>query len=361
MKIVAFLLPFSIFLACSQKATIPPNQQEIIQWKTIFSPSLTERVACYRIPALLTAQNGTLLAAIDERVPNCGDLRSNEDINIVLRTSNDHGETWSQTVPLIDYPKGESASDPSMILDQQTAEIFLFFNYMNLNTEKNVYYLKMIKSKDHGQTWSAPIDITEQITPKSWKNDFKFITSGRGIQTKSGYLLHTLVNLQKGLHLFGSKDHGKSWFLIETPIQPGDESKIVELDDGAWMINSRVNKAGVRYVHISQDEGQSWTSKPDSTLVDPACNASILRYPKQNGQSILLFSNANAKNQRSNLTIRASLDDGQTWTKSKTLYEGSSAYSSISILQNGEIGLLFEKDNYSEIAFTRFSLEWFFQ
>ena len=80
---------------------------------------------------------------------------------------------------------------------------------MNLDTEKDIYYLHVTKSSDNGKTWSEPEDITSQIAKPEWHKDFKFITSGRGIQTRSGKLLHTMVNLKSGLHLFGSDNHGK--------------------------------------------------------------------------------------------------------------------------------------------------------
>ena len=34
---------------------------------------------------------------------------------------------------------------------------------MNLDTNKDVYLLKYIKSKDNGLTWSSPKDITKEI------------------------------------------------------------------------------------------------------------------------------------------------------------------------------------------------------
>ena len=61
--------------------------------------------------------------------------------------------------------------------------------------------------------------------------------------------------------MFGSKDHGKTWFLNDSPIIPGDESKIIELSDNNWMINSRVNAAGLRFTHTSPDEGKNWFSR----------------------------------------------------------------------------------------------------
>jgi sialidase-1 len=248
-----------------------------------------------------------------------------------------------------------------MIVDRVTGEIFLFFNFMDLNLEKDVYYFKVIKSSDNGKTWSSPEDITSQITKPDWRSNFKFITSGKGIQTSSGKLLHTIVNLEKGLFVYGSNDHGETWYLIDTPIIPGDESKIVEMADGTWMINSRINGKGIRFVHTSDDEGKTWFSKPDSSLIDPGCNASIIRYTSvKDGADMnrLIFSNAKMKDDRFNMTVRISYDEGETWSAGKTIYSGSSAYSSLCVLANGDIGLLFEKDNYNDNVFTSFTLDW---
>ena len=359
-KINIFILLLLAILSCkSPKKNL--SDKDTIQFINLFSTDSNQDVSCYRIPSLIMAQNGDLIAAIDERKINCGDLRTNKDINIVIRRSEDNGVTWSEIKTIVDLPLGESASDPSMILDETTEKIFLFFNYMDLNTNPEVYYLRYISSNNHGRTWSKPIDITNQISKPEWNQDFKFITSGRGIQTQSGILLHTLVNLNNGLHVFGSKDHGETWFLIDSPIIPGDESKIVELVDETWMINSRVNKSGLRFVHTSKDKGTTWNSKADSTLIDASCNASFIRYTStKNGflKNRLIFSNANSKNMRENLTIKISYDEGKTWKYSKSVYAGEAAYSSLSILKNGDIGVFFEKDNYKENVFAKITLDW---
>ena len=341
-----------------------PNEQiasGIIEYHNLFDRTMGDNISCYRIPAIVTAQNGDLIVAIDERVPSCGDLKWSKDINIVLRRSSDNGKSWSDIENLIDFPYGKSASDPSMIVDKMTSEIFLFYNFMDLDLEKDIYYLHFIKSDDNGKTWSNPVDITSQITKPLWQKDFKFITSGRGIQTQSGKLIHCLVNLDKGLHLFGSDDHGKSWYIIDTPISPANESKIIELNDGTWMVNSRVEDQGMRWVHTSKNQGKKWVSNPEPNLIDPGCNASIIRYTSIKegfSKNRLLFSNSKMKTGRKKMTVRISYDEGKSWSDGKTIYAGDAAYSSLTVLKNGDIGLFFEKDNYTENVFVSFTLAW---
>ena len=107
---------------------MPGISSGVITCQDLFNSKMREGVACYRIPALVTAPNGDLVAAIDERVGSCDDLGTNKDINIVVRRSTDNGMTWSPIETAIDYESGISASDPSVIVDRKTGEILLFYN-----------------------------------------------------------------------------------------------------------------------------------------------------------------------------------------------------------------------------------------
>jgi len=345
----------NIFLIFLITVNIQFSQNQF-DYTDLFNAENNPEVSCYRIPSIITAINGDLIAAIDERVPSCGDLKWSRDINIVIRKSSDNGKTWGKIEKIIDYPLGQSASDPSMILDKQTNTIFLFYNYMDLDNQKDIYYLKYISSNDNGKSWSKPVDITNQISKENWKNDFKFITSGRGIQTKKGTLLHCLVNLQKGTHVFGSNDNGKTWFITETPTSPGDESKIVELNDGSWMVNSRVNKLGYRYSHVSNDDGKTWISKKEESIIDPGCNGSLIRY-SHGEKNLLLLTNINNKKERKEIVLRYSIDEGRSWSNPKIIYNGEAAYSSMTVMENGSLGLFFEMDNYTKNVFTSISIK----
>ena len=353
-----YFLSFFLFAATILKAQPPISISEGSLYQLdLFNVNMKGNVACYRIPSLVVARNGDLIAAIDERGPSCADLKANDNINIVMRKSKDNGKTWTDIRTLVDYPLGQSASDPSFITDGKTGTIFMFYNYMDLNKAKDIYYLHVLKSTDNGESWSKAEDITSQISKPEWNGDFKFITSGKGTQTASGVLLHTLVNLKYGVFVFGSQDHGKTWFLHDTPLKPADESKIIELSDGSWMVNSRVNSPGMRYVHISKDQGKTWASRPEPALMDPACNASIIRYNYKN-LNCLLFVNADSKDTRKNLSIKVSYDEGRTWSIGKTIYSGPSAYSDLVVMKSGDIGLLFEKNEYTENVFLSFSFQW---
>ena len=61
------------------------------------------------------------------------------------------------------------------------------------------------------------------------------------------------------------------------------------------------------------------------------------------------------------MTVRLSYDEGSTWAVSRALHEGPAAYSSLVVLPDRTIGLLFERGDrspYERITFARFTLEW---
>ena len=129
------------------------------------------------------------------------------------------------------------------------------------------------------------------------------------------------------------------------------------------MLNMRNYDKSVRarQVCCSDDGGVTWhDQRHDKALIEPVCQASIrrCRWPNADEPGVILFSNPASNTGREKLTIRASYDDGQTWSVSRLLHEGSSAYSCLCLLPNGSIGCLYEKDGYQRITFAQFTLKW---
>jgi sialidase-1 len=92
-------------------------------------------------------------------------------------------------------------------------------------------------------------------------------------------------------------------------------------------------------------------------LVEPVCQASILRLPGEGG---ILFSNP-ASTKRERMTVRLSRDDAKTWPHARALHPGPAAYSCLTVLPGGAVGCLYEcgeKNPYETITFAVFSREW---
>jgi len=129
-------------------------------------------IAVYRIPAICTAPNGDLVAVCDARSRNGGDLNIYQPINISCRRSSDNGATWSDPVNTWTWRWDEeeqwSGSDPSLIVDETTGTIFLFYNVWEWKHQKDIYQFFVQESKDNGATWSKPRDISKDIAFEGW-------------------------------------------------------------------------------------------------------------------------------------------------------------------------------------------------
>jgi len=121
------------------------------------------------------------------------------------------------------------------------------------------------------------------------------------------------------------------------------------------------NKKGCRAIAISRDGGATWSDiKDDPQLVESVCQASLIKYGSYQGKVVYLFSNPAVTEGRSHMTIKASQDDCNTWSKGKLVHEGPAAYSCLTLLPDGSIGLFYEageKDPYEFLFFQSFEAD----
>lgn len=339
----------------------------------------------YRIPAIICTQRGTILVFCEAR-KKPGDAG---DIDLMYRRSTDNGSTWSEEKVI--WNDGENTcGNPCPVIDRQTGTIWLLMTHnLGKDSEKEIVAKKsestrtvwICRSEDDGQSWSMPVNITATTKKSSW--GWYATGPGIGIQIKYGPHRGRLLipcdhsytipsdhqandSTESGSHIIYSDDHGKTWQLGGTIRPKVNECQVVELADGngTLLMNMRSNFGRhVRTQAISYDGGASWTAPEDVTsLVEPVCQASIIRYrwPDGKHRSCLLFLNPASTSGRHNMAFRASYDEGKTWPEISTLHAGPSAYSGMAVLADQTVGCLYEagtKNPYEQIIFQKVNPE----
>lgn len=328
----------------------------------------------YRIPSVIVTPKGAVIAFAEGRHASAAD---SGHIDLVARRSTDGGATWSPLQVIGD--NGPNAFvNPCPVVDWKTGAIWLLAT-QNLAEDKEKDILAgtskagitvwAIKSADDGLTWSRPTEITASVKKPGWT--WYATGPGVGIQASSGRIVIPANHAEAGTaihrsHLFYTDDGGRSWTLGAIAVPGTNESQVVELAGGALMHNMRNHPPkpeNFRVVGISRDGGRSYSShSEDKVLIEPPAQASILRYrtASAGGHHRILFSNP-ASSRRERLTVRVSNDEGRTWEHSRVIHEGHAAYSTLTVLPDGTIGVLYERGEssaYERITFARFSMDW---
>ncbi|MEO2023340.1 MAG: exo-alpha-sialidase, partial [Pirellulaceae bacterium] len=344
-------------------------------------------VHTYRIPALATTTEGTLLCVYDMRRRKGKDLQ--EDIDIGLMRSTDGGKTWDPQRVIMDMgtyggfgQEINGVSDPGIIVDPASGEIFCFGVWMVGKAGKHQWVedgsekgfeigksaqMLMIRSKDDGKSWSKPKNMTRTWKKKDW---ILYAPSPQqGIALRDG----TLVMPTQGRdeddenfsNLLVSKDHGATWKVSAAASLGNSECQAVELRDGSIMLNMRTERSGVfaRTVAVTKDLGRTW--RPHSTnrkaLIEPHCNGSLYRFDyvvKGKKTSLLLFANPHSTSGRHHHSIQVSMDDGKTWPAKYRLLldEGSGAgYPSLSRVDDNHVGIVYE-GSQSHVVFEKIAI-----
>lgn len=313
----------------------------------------------YRIPALATGNDGTIIAVADKRIENNGDLPGK--IDVVCKYSKDNGATWSDYITVVAHDENGGYGDPALVVDRNTGDVLCIATHgAGLWTAKGTgdhARIVVMRSKDNGATWSAPTDITDQFfsneaVPGKIQGSTGFASSGRALQTKDGRLMFVLVvrPINQGwlpLHTYAvySDDGGYNWTAAAEPSDlDGDESKVVELNDGTILMSIRNRKKGARRFSESKDGGAHWWPVTEaSTLIEPACNGDIMAV-ERNGEEVLYHTIPANPTERRDVSLFESTDRGKTWQKVITVCPAPSAYSSITLLPDGTIGCLTEEE-----------------
>ncbi|MBI4905406.1 MAG: exo-alpha-sialidase [Acidobacteria bacterium] len=325
-------------------------------------------VHTYRIPAMTATPKGTLLTVYDMRRRMSRDLQ--EDIDIGLSRSTDGGRTWESPRVIMDMgeygglPQEQNGcSDPGIIVDPKTGEIFVFAVWMNGKPGKHQWrddgsepgyeigkaaQMMLVRSRDDGRTWSRPENLTRKLKKEAW---WLLAPSPQaGISLPKGTLIMPVEGRdEKGTGfatIMTSNDHGGTWSVATPAYSGGNECQAAQLSDGSIMLNIRNGRQGYRAVMVTSDLGRTWRahSTHGNTLIEPPANGSLYRID-HDGKPLLLFANPRSQKARSHHTLQVSLDDGRTWPEKHHLLLDESrgrGYPSITRIDAEHIGIVYE-------------------
>ena len=332
--------------------------------------------AVYRIPGLATTRKGTLIAVYDVRWEGWSDLPG--DIDVGLSRSVDGGRSWEPMRIILDMGRDpafrfDGVGDPAVLVDRETGTLWVAALWSHGDrgwrgsgpglSPDETGQVVLVKSDDDGRTWSAPINITEQVKRSEWS--LLLAGPGGGISMRDGTLVFAAQYQDTPENgrtphstLLFSRDHGQTWHLGTGARPDTTEAQVVELEEGILMLNMRDDRGGWRAVSTTRNLGRTWQEHPTSrrALVEPVCNAAVVH---AGGRTLLFANPAVPRDPRRRMTLKASPDFGATWPEASQLLldEGRSAgYPSLAMIDEETVGILFEGSR-AQLTFMRIRLD----
>ncbi len=398
---------YSNVLSASQMASIQNGtgsvgvSEEDVSDRTALFYSGYGNSANYRIPAMVTAADGTLVASIDQRKTTAADYG---DIDLMVRRSEDKGETWSEPIMLTDLPSGGSAH--SFIIDSELlvagdGTIYCLVDmfpesyalmgaldagsgytdvdgtkYLTLyDAEKNIYTMR-----EDNIVYDAEGNVTNyKVTDFSTG---KLVKTVEGEEVDAGSIfLYTGANAGElsvlktsYLWLFKSTDNGLTWsepkdvtgmvkedWMVFCGTGPGRGTTTIMPDGTERLIFSiyHTNKTGglstqASATIYSDDGGETWTrgeAAIEANGEDPSTAASLTQLTENQvidlgGGKIVMFS----RNYSDAAYMSISTNGGETWDsceRNPAVYDTYCQMSALKHEYNGKTYLIISNPNAS--------------
>ncbi|MER5308730.1 sialidase family protein [Streptomyces sp. NPDC002773] len=360
-------------------STAPTSSTASLTTQVLNTPfKARENYFCTRIPAVVTSTGGVLLAFAEGRTrlttTGCHDVGDND---IVLRRSLDGGAHWEELQVVVGAGDALAHGNPAPVVDAATGRITLLYSSSDWNRDaakpKREGFpraVHAVHSTDGGLTWSPSVALPQLKAP-GW--GWVSTGPGHGIQLERGPYKGRLIvpgdhtaggDTTGGGQLYYSDDGGLTWKLGATATvskagaYPG-ELTVAQTTDGAVYVNARNSEPTRcatnehRLKTTSADGGASFAAPftPVANLDTSPTFGSLLRLHAQDidgKPDRLLYSGPsrlgpNPLEDRRELAVRSSYDEGRTWKTVGTLVSAArTGYSDLTVLPDGSLGILYE-------------------
>ena len=315
-----------------------PEGAEISKKTDVFTAgkngqSNPDGINSYRIPALLKTDKGTLIAGADERRLHHSDWG---DIGMVVKRSEDKGQTWGDRITLTNLRDNPKAKDPNigspvnidmvLVQDTETKRIFSIYDMFpegkgifGMSSEREVAY-KEIDGK------------TYQILYREGENGAYTIRENGVVYTPDG--------------------QATDYRVVVNPVKPAYSDK-GDLYQGEQLLGNiyftsnktspfRIAKDSYLWMSYSDDDGKTWSAPQDITPmvkadwmkflgVGPGVGITLQNGPHKGRIVVPVYTTnrANHLNGSQSSRIIYSDDHGKTWhmgggvNDNRTLHDGT--------------------------------------
>ncbi len=387
-------------------------------------PTPTSSAIPYRIPAIATAKNGNIIAVADYRHSRADiGMATNGRIDLRARISKDNGQTWGE---IFDIIQGQGAAgvntpgqmyvgfgDPAIVADRESDRVLVISCSGNVSfpngTRNNHQGIAHFYSEDCGETWSAPEDRSEHIYAQfdnTQHGPVRAMFVGSGKISQSQYIkvgdyyriyCAVLVKNVNSTHVnfvLYSDNFGESWTVLGggevSPIPGGgDEPKADELPDGSVIISSRTTGGRIYNIFSYTDSKKAEGSWGTATYSNSSNSGTIAVSNSTNGEILFVPAKRKADDKKVYLALQSvpfgsgRANVGIYYKEFETLadfvspqaiaadWDGrhqssylSSAYSTMCLQQDNNVGFLYEEDTYGTsgggytIVYKNYSIEY---
>ena len=380
------------------------QQQDFSMGPTILFQSTTTPQQHYRIPAIIVADNGNIIAIADNRYNHGGDIGAVQKLmDIVYKVSKDGGYNWSSEKIMGDkstsfaYTEAKNKGD-ALVFKANDGDLVCMAvsggGFANATVKTPSRMVRSV-STDNGETWSDWKEVGQELIQTKVKTKFGapkiFAPAGRGLTLKDG----TFVAAMSAQNTAGntiiiytySKNKGQTWeygSAIENSGNNGtiNEPKVIaELDDGKLLMSVRNASGGGSQTEYTKTKNRMYaisTSTGANCTWPISLSAWDFRCGNVDAEGVVWTRNGiedktriihiqGGPNYRRGLILYVSEDQGKNFPKKFVITpdtfadKDKTAYSSLDVAGDGTIVTLAEEyspnGQYYDIVFRRYNMK----